>query len=244
MSDLELICLPGSPWSAKAFWILDACSISFRKRPFEPFADELWLRYKLGLGPWHRRFWTRLTVPIAIVPTGTSNGSGVLTESFDIAEWALRKSPGDEPLTDATLQALRGWNDLSDVVMQYGRAAFVDAAKKDVRVAMEVLAPPWMKKLPYFIKKLVMTVAVKVFAFKYGRENAGSKLEAVMEAVQKIRAALQNGGGKFLMNDRREHLAKKTRAWPSKKNWSLDCYVLAPESPTSPTSPFPLPRKL
>eukprot|EP00439_Symbiodinium_sp_Y106_P032552 s2870_g3.t3 len=203
---MELICLPGSPWSAKVMWILDACSISVQKRPFEPFVDEIWLRYKLGLWPWQRRYWTRLTVPIAIVqPEATNTGgsrSCVLTESMDIAEWALRNAPGKEPLSDATLLKLRYWNDLSDVILQFGRAAFVEAAKRDIRVAIEVLSPPWMKRLPHFLTKLVMTVALRVFAMKYRRENAQSKLEAVMDAVKRIRATLKEGGGKYLVNDR------------------------------------------
>ena len=203
---MELICLEGSPWSAKVLWILDACSINIQKRPFEPFVDEIWLRYKLGLWPWQRRYWTRLTVPIAIVqPEGSDtggSGSCVLTESMDIAEWALRNAPGKEPLTDATLLKLRYWNDLSDVILQFGRAAFVEAAKRDVRVAIEVLSPPWMKRLPHFLTKLVMTVALRVFAMKYRRENAQSKLEAVMDAVKRIRAALKEGGGQYLVNGR------------------------------------------
>ena len=207
MPDLELICLPGSPWTAKVLWILDAASIDVSKRPFEPFVDEIWLRYKLGLWPWHGRFWSRMTVPIGIVnPTSiASTGSGkaeVMMESFDIAEWALNRSAVVEKPTDATLSKLRYWNDLSDVILRYGRAFFVDAAKRDVRVAIEVLSPPWMKKLPYIITKPLMYVALRVFAFKYRRENADSSLESVLQAVRKIRAALKEGKGKYLMNDR------------------------------------------
>ena len=203
MPELELICLPGSPWTAKVLWILDACSIDFTKRPFEPFVDEVWLRYKLGLWPWQPRFWSRLTVPIAIVhPTAGTEKPCILTESFDIAEWALRNSAAGGPPSAATLLKLRYWNDLSDVILSFGRAAFVDAAKKDIRVAIEVLAPPWMRKLPYFITKPLMKFAVTVFAFKYRRENAASNQEATMQAVQRIRAALKEGSGKFLMSDK------------------------------------------
>eukprot|EP00434_Breviolum_minutum_P013548 symbB.v1.2.011941.t1/scaffold814.1/size160240/11 len=194
---VDLISLLGSPWTAKAIWILHHCGIPFHRRPFEPFADELWLRYKLGLWPWHLRFWSRFTVPVAIKKFKKLQ---ILMDSFDIAEWAITTSETKPEVEE--LRQLRHWNTLSDVLLEYGRANFVKAATRDVRVAIEVIAPPWMKKLPSFLVTMVMKVAVKVFAFKYRHENSHSTSSAVVQAVQQIRAAIQGGKGKYLLGDK------------------------------------------
>jgi len=195
---VDLISLLGSPWTAKAIWILHHCGIPFHRRPFQPFADELWLRYKLGLWPWHLRFWSRFTVPIAIIKKFKK--LQILMDSFDIAEWAITTSETKPEVEE--LRQLRHWNTLSDVLLEYGRANFVKAATRDVRVAIEVIAPPWMKKLPSFLVTMVMKVAVKVFAFKYRHENSHSTSSAVVQAVQQIRAAIQGGKGKYLLGDK------------------------------------------
>ena len=99
------------------------------------------------------------------------------------------------------VEKLRAWNALSDVLLEYGRAAFVNVAKKDVAVAIEVLSPPWMKKLPAFLVAAVMKLAVRIFAFKYRHENQQSTRRLALQAVQKIRAAIQSGKGQYLMGD-------------------------------------------
>ena len=194
-TSVELICLPGSPWTAKAVWMLHHCGISFQRRPFEPMVDEIWLRYKLGLWPWHGRFWGRLTVPIAILKDD-SKPSRVLSDSFDIAEWAMSTSS-----KTVEVSKLRPWNALSDVLLEYGRAVFVKVATTDVRAAIEVLSPPWMKKLPTFLVGIIMKVAVRVFAFKYRHENLQSSSSLALEAIQKLRAALRSGKGQYLVGD-------------------------------------------
>ena len=195
-TSVELISLLGSPWTAKALWILHHCGIPFHRRPFEPMVDEVWLRYKLGLWPWHRRFWSRLTVPIAILKT-PNQPSRILLDSLDIAEWAMTTSS----TSNADMSKLRPWNALSDVLLEFGRAAFVKVATTDVQAAIDVLAPPWMKKLPTFLVTIIMKVAVRVFAFKYQNENQQSKSSVALEAVQKIRGALRSGNGQYLVGD-------------------------------------------
>lgn len=199
---VELISLLGSPWTAKALWILDLCGINVHRRPFEPFADEIWLRYKLSIWPWDPRFWSRFTVPIAILRDNQKESetqSGILLDSLDIAKWALKRSAPEE--TQRVWPELQRWNALSDVLLNFGRAHFAKVATRDVRVAIEVLSPPWMKKLPAFLVRFIMKIGVAVFAFKYRRENQ-CNLDAVLAAVQEIRAALQKGKGKYLMGDR------------------------------------------
>lgn len=200
IGEVDLISLLGSPWTAKTIWILHHCGIPFRRRPFEPFSDELWLRYKLGLWPWHLRFWSRFTVPIAIIKFKKPGDARILMDSFDIAEWAITTSETKTEVEE--LRQLRHWNALSDVVLEYGRANFVKAATRDVRAAIEVIAPPWMKKLPSFLVTMIMKVAVKVFAFKYRHENSQGTSSAVVQAVQQIRAAIQGGKGKYLLGDK------------------------------------------
>ncbi|CAJ1371472.1 unnamed protein product [Effrenium voratum] len=198
--EVELLCLPGSPWSSKAMWILSLCKLPFQKRPFEPMVDEVWLRYKLKLWPWQWRFWQRLTVPVAIIREPAPKGTTVLTDSFDIAAWALaRSSPSPSP---EQVAQLRRWNALSDAVLNFGRADFVRAALKDVRVAVEVIAPPWMRKLPLLFSGLVMWVAVRVFAWKYADKNKESTREVVQEAMRQVSVALKSGKGRYLVEDR------------------------------------------
>lgn len=201
-TSVELISLLGSPWTAKALWILHHCGIPFHRRPFEPMVDEVWLRYKLGLWPWHRRFWSRLTVPIAILNT-PNQPSRILLDSLDIAEWAMTTSTSESKSSDKAvdMSKLRPWNALSDVLLEFGRAAFVKVATTDVQAAIDVLAPPWMKKLPTFLVTIIMKVAVRIFAFKYRNENQQSKSTVALEAVQKIRETLRSGKGQYLVGD-------------------------------------------
>lgn len=196
-SPVELICLPGSPWTAKTQWILHHCGILFSCRALEPVVDEIWLRYKLGLWPWHRQFWRRFTVPIAILRKA-NEPTRILTDSYDIAEWAMTKSTE----TSLDLTKIRAWNQVSNALLEYGRAAFIKAAKKDVRVAIEVLSPPWMKKLPTTLVVMIMKVAVRVFAFKYRYENDHSSENTVLLGLDQIRSTIQRGQGQYLVDDK------------------------------------------
>ena len=189
---VDLICLLGSPWSSKALWALEHAKIPFKRRPFEPMVDELWLRFKLGLYPWHAGFWQRHTVPIAVVQR-PNEPSRILSDSFDIATWAMKS--GD-------ISTFRTWNKLSDVILDYARASFARVATRDVQLAVEILAPRWLKKLPAFLVRMVMTLGVKVFAMKYRRENLDSDPAVVLEAIGKLREALRKGQGRYLVDDR------------------------------------------
>lgn len=191
-TSVDLICLLGSPWTSKALWVLDHAGVPFKRRPFEPMVDELWLRWKMGLWPWHAAFWRRHTVPIAILQR-PREPKRILSDSFDIAAWAI--GSGD-------MSTFRTWNKLSDVILDYARACFARAATRDVGLAIEIMAPRWLKKLPAFLVRMVMTMGVKVFAMKYRHENRESSDPAVvLQAVGKVREALCSGKGRYLVGD-------------------------------------------
>eukprot|EP00438_Fugacium_kawagutii_P034714 Skav216628 [mRNA] locus=scaffold3008:460655:461197:- [translate_table: standard] len=103
--------------------------------------------------------------------------------------------------SDLDLKKIGAWNQVSDALLEYGRATFIRAAKKDVRVAIEVLSPPWMKKLPATLVAMIMKVAVRVFAFKYRYENDNSRKNTVLLGLDTIRSAIQRGQGKYLVDD-------------------------------------------
>ncbi|MEZ4315872.1 MAG: glutathione S-transferase N-terminal domain-containing protein [Myxococcota bacterium] len=86
----HLVHIPYSPWSERARWILDAAGIEWRATGYVPTVSEPWLRAKLG------RWRGPVTVPVLFTDDGP------VTDSWDIACWVDRRSPGWMPAgTDA-----------------------------------------------------------------------------------------------------------------------------------------------
>jgi glutathione S-transferase len=73
-----------SPWSDQARWALDHCEVEYQRRAYQPLLGEPALRWKL------RRLRGPVSVPILEL------SDRVLTESFDIAQYADRHAAREE----------------------------------------------------------------------------------------------------------------------------------------------------
>ncbi|MGN7918110.1 glutathione S-transferase N-terminal domain-containing protein [Lysobacter sp. 22409] len=106
-----------SPWTQKARWALEHCSLPFGYREYTPTLSEPWLR-------WRMRQWTgAVSVPVLLTDVQVVRGS------WDIARHADAQA-GDGRLGD--FAAIAAWNELSEAAL----------AEIRTRVVRGVLASP------------------------------------------------------------------------------------------------------
>ncbi|KXZ55791.1 hypothetical protein GPECTOR_2g1341 [Gonium pectorale] len=177
----ELVSLSISAWSLKARFALKHHAIKYRTTPYMPLISELTLR--LRLWEWRRK----LTVPIMFTPS-----DGVLMQSYDIARWADAHSarPGAEVLFPPGKEAEIGsWNDKSDAVLFYGRAALVESLLEEPS-ELRTLVPGSLRWLGPLGVAFVRTVTLRL-RNKYRAEGSSTSLDKALEVLREAKASLR-----------------------------------------------------
>ena len=116
MTDLELIELYPSPYSERVRWVLDAKNVSYRRRGYQPIADEAGLRQQTGLS----------TVPVLL-----ANGD-VVGDSNAAVDWLESRHPNPALLpTDPTeLAQVRAFEVMAtEALAPWGRLMFIGRCK-------------------------------------------------------------------------------------------------------------------
>ena len=115
-----------SPWTKKARWALEHCGVAYDYQEYTPTLSEPGLRWRLGQwsGP--------VSVPVLFAADGVHRGS------WAIAGFA-NECAGDSRLGD--LEAITGWNELSEAALAEGRTRVVRSILNDDRALQESLPP-------------------------------------------------------------------------------------------------------
>jgi glutathione S-transferase len=151
---LMLFHIPFSPWSLKARFVLRHHGIEVNARVYAPVLDELRMRVRL------RKPRGRITVPLLFTP------EGVLTDSWEIANYAERVGSGSPLLPQTERDQIEAWNSASERLLSAGRARAMVRATADVDAIVETLPDP-VKKYP-FVASPVGKVGLRMFNRKYG----------------------------------------------------------------------------
>jgi glutathione S-transferase len=179
MAARTLVTLSYSPWSERARWALDHHRLSYRELEHAPFLGELRLRRLVG---GRKKI---ATVPLLI------EGETVLTESWDIAQYADRV--GTEPKLIPTDKEgeIRSWIEIADAISAAGRPLVVFGLMRDPRAVDEGLPfvlPSWLRPA----MRPFTRIGMKWFARKYDlRNDEAAQEESVREGLSKLRAGLQ-----------------------------------------------------
>jgi len=177
----KLVQLSYSPWSERARWVLDHHAIAYRTIEHTPFLGELRLRRLVG------RKKGRATVPVLI------DGDTVLTDSWDITQYADRTGTGSKLIAPELEAGVREWTELADRASSQGRALVVSALLASDTALDEGLPfplPPWlnapMRPLTRF--------GLRWFARKYDLlPGAPAEYEARMRpALDQLRASVKS----------------------------------------------------
>ncbi len=174
----KLVTLSVSPWSERARWALDHHGLAYENVPHMPILGERRLRRMVGP---HR---PRATVPVLI------DGSGVLTDSWDIAVYADREGKGSKLIPPEHEPAIRDWCAVADEASNAGRALVV-AATLASGPALDEQGPPMPKWLRPMLRP-AGRAATRAFARKYGLEldDPAAPTAKVRAALDRLRRAL------------------------------------------------------
>jgi glutathione S-transferase len=174
----ELWFLPGSPWSVRARWAIDACHALVDIRSYRPGADQPALWRKLGCS---------LTGRPTSVPVLFRHDAPPLRDSLDIAIFAVEESGCKDPLLfpPAHLDRIKEVCALTDVIMSHSRGLFMSSLQRDPARGAEILLPPALRN-HFFSNWLVGPMTTSVLK-KYPPANR----EVALAAVRDIRYSLE-----------------------------------------------------
>jgi glutathione S-transferase len=151
----RLIGLPYSPWTEKARWALDHHRVPYRFREYLPIFGIPLLRIRTG------RYRGRLSVPVYL------GENGVLTDSFDIAQFA-ESHGGGAPLFPAGHEAeVAEWNRESDTALAAGRALSSVRIAGDAKAKEDSVPSMFPRALRPALRPLV-DVGIRYLKVKYG----------------------------------------------------------------------------
>jgi glutathione S-transferase len=187
-TSLTLFHIPFSPWSLKARFALAHHGIKVKTRVYAPVLDELGMRLRL------RKARGRITVPVLFTP------EGVLTDSWQIANYAERVGSGSPLIPPADLEGVAAWNSASERLLAAGRARGMVRATRDFDAVVESL-PPGVRKFS-FVASPVGKVGVRLFNRKYGirRDDVLLHESTVRLELGHLRRALADGR-RYLLGD-------------------------------------------
>lgn len=187
MARPTLVLLSLSPWSERARWAFDHHRLAYTRIDHAPVLGERRLRKIVG-----RRDGRPATVPVLV------DGDTVLTDSWDIAQYADRLGSGPKLLPAEHAAEIRRWNDLADRTMAHGRALVVAGLLADPD-ALDESMPPGVPKLVRVLARPVNRLGTKWFARKYGVDitDLAPHEAAIREGLAALRAGL--GGNDYLL---------------------------------------------
>jgi glutathione S-transferase len=178
-STVRLVMLPISPFSERARWALDHHRIDYESIVHVPFIGERRLRRLVGTRQ------ARVTAPALLLP------DRVLTQSWDIAEYADAHGHSSRLLPADRMSDVQHYNDLADRTMEAGRALVTRALLASPAALEETLPPgvprflrPWLRPLSRY--------GARWFARKYELrlDEPAASIAAVRAALEILRAGL------------------------------------------------------
>ena len=181
---MELLGLSYSPWTEKAKWALQARSVPFTYRQYQPVVGELALRSKL------QRWRGVVSVPVLLREDGPAIG-----DSYAIARYAdeIGEAPKLVPAQHA--QRIEKLVALSERAMSAGRALALIRVLAD-REALIELAPRPLRKLRVLAAGLGRFGVRRTLAKYGGSEAARAEHEAALtEALDEVREAIVRAPG-------------------------------------------------
>jgi len=177
---VELLGLAYSPWTEKARWALDARSIPFRFRHYQPLVGEPELRWRLR----------RLTGPVSVPVLVTDDGRW-LGDSAVIARWADERGEGPRLFPAEHAAAIAHLIELSERAMSAGRALSLARVLEDDEALAEMVSRKLRRALgPAAVR--VGSAGVKRTVRKYGggRKNLDQHRADLGAALDELRSAL------------------------------------------------------
>jgi glutathione S-transferase len=175
----DLYLLPVSPWSLKARCALRLCEVPVREHVYIPLIGEPALRLRMA------RFSGKVTVPVLFT------NEGVLSDSFDIAQYAERVGRPYGLFPAGQLEVIRAWNDASERLLRAGRVCSMLRVLDEPEAALESLP----RAAGRIMGARAARTTVLAFNAKYGIRQ-GSEVEATARArveLDTLRAALADG---------------------------------------------------
>ena len=176
----QLVQLSYSPWSERARWALDHHALDYHVVEHVPFLGELRLRRLVG---GEKR---RATVPVLV------DGNTVLTESWDIAEYADRMGEGTKLIPVDREREVRDWAELADQASSQGRALVVSALLASDAALDEGLPLPLPAAL-LPIMRPVTRFGLRWFGRKYELQPGDAAIaeERMQPALERLRTAIR-----------------------------------------------------
>lgn len=170
-STRKLVQMHYSPWSERARWALDHHALEYRAIEHQPFLGEIALRRlvaKKGRG--------RATVPVLV------DGATLLTESWDIAEYADRNGSGSKLVLPGREAEVREWVGIADRISNEGRALVVSGLRSNGALdeSLPFPVPAWL--LPAM--RPITRFGMSWFARKYG--VADTNAEAIEDRMRPL----------------------------------------------------------
>ena len=185
--------LAQSPWTEKARWALDHHGVSYRYHEHVPLLGEVLLRMKAK-----NRNGEKPSVPLLV------DGDDTFGSSVAIARHADAVGKGEKLIPDALDADVMRWVDLSDRIMNVGRAQVFRGYREHPASRREALPPFIPGPLRGALSPMVGTVT-SFLASKYDvetktAEQTTSELRALFGEAE---AALgSDPKGKYLVGDR------------------------------------------
>ena len=180
--------LAQSPYTEKARWALDHHAIAYRYHEHVPLLGEVFLRLKARGRP----SGTKASVPLLV------DGPDVLPTSLAIARHADRVGRGAALFPEDQLDAILRWADVSDRVLDIGRAGVMEGLRKNPAAQREAL-PSF---IPGALRGALAPMAVSGALFlvaKHGVPKDAKREAAKLPALlDEVRSALS--GGPFLLS--------------------------------------------
>jgi glutathione S-transferase len=173
----ELLGLPYSPWSEKAYWALEARGIAYRRRIYSPLIGELALRRKL-------RKWSG----IVSVPVLTTDEATIIPDSAEIARWADHHGSGPVMFPPGQEAAIAAFIELSERGLAAGRALSLLRLRDDRDAVLEMV-PRNLRRVPGArqLARVGIARTLRKYDALTDRAAAQTALAAVLD---EIRAAL------------------------------------------------------
>jgi glutathione S-transferase len=177
----KLVQMSYSPWSERARWALDHHGLSYQTIEHQPFLGELRLRRIVA-----RKGPGRATVPVLI------DGDTLLTQSWEIAQYADRNGSGMKLILPGEEARLWEWVDLADRASNQGRGLVIAGLASDGALDESIPFP-----IPSFLLPLMRPVTrfgLRWFARKYGlgAESLTEIEDRLRPTLDRLRDALKS----------------------------------------------------
>ena len=177
---VNLLGLAYSPWTEKARWALDARSIPYRFRFYQPLVGEAELRWRLR----------RLTGAVSVPVLATDDGRW-LADSAVIARWADERGEGPRLFPAEHEAAITRIVEVSERAMSAGRVLSL-ARVLDDGEALAEMVPRKLRRALGPVAVRLASAGVKRTVRKYGggRKNLEQHRADLGAALDELRSAL------------------------------------------------------